>query len=50
MAGDPALLLARVTRATAEPGDGWAIDCEFLSEPPPHPSGKYRYTISEVAA
>ena len=26
------------------------VDFEFLSELPPHPSGKYRYTISEVTA
>jgi phenylacetate-CoA ligase len=31
-------------------GSDCRVDFEFLSELPPHPSGKYRYTISEVAA
>jgi phenylacetate-CoA ligase len=26
------------------------VDFEFVPDVPPHPSGKYRYTISEVSA
>jgi len=26
------------------------VDFEFVGDLPPHPSGKFRYTISEVAA
>jgi phenylacetate-coenzyme A ligase PaaK-like adenylate-forming protein len=29
-------------------GSNCRVDFEFVSELPPHPSGKYRYTISEV--
>ena len=31
-------------------GPSCQVDFEFLADLPPHPSGKYRYTISEVAA
>ena len=31
-------------------GSNCRVDFEFLPELPPHPSGKYRYTISEVTA
>ncbi|MDE3066485.1 MAG: phenylacetate--CoA ligase family protein [Verrucomicrobiota bacterium] len=31
-------------------GDNCRVDFEFPGELPPHPAGKYRYTISEIAA
>jgi phenylacetate-CoA ligase len=31
-------------------GQDCSVDFEFVEELPPHPSGKYRYTISEVTA
>ncbi len=59
-------LLFKVVRANGDPprselediaakarlvmGPNCRVDFEFPSDLPPHPSGKYRYTISEVAA
>ena len=38
------------SKARLAMGQDCQIDFEFLPELPPHASGKYRYTISEVAA
>lgn len=47
---NPAELNEITAKSRLVMGDKCQVDFEFLHELPPHPAGKYRYTISEVAA